>query len=85
MNAWRGIHRCLGGETGRTHTEKSEAPVHEIEDERSERDRAQVCGLANVSDDGCIDQTEQRHSAVGQNDRLGHVPDSEITDYLRRI
>ena len=57
---------CLRGEACRRHAQGAEAPEQEIEDHRSERDRAQQMGLAEPSDDGCVDEAEQRRRDVGQ-------------------
>ena len=67
-----GHGRPLGG-TARTgnHAQESEHPVHQVEHHRPHGNGADVCGVAHVSHDGRIHQSQQRNGDVRHYRRHG--------------
>src|SRR3546814_8805113 len=68
----------LGGEAGRAHAQKAEAPEQEAEDDAAHGHAADEAGVRQVADSRRIDRAEQRRGQVGQDDRPGELPDTAV-------
>src|SRR3546814_16174976 len=68
----------MGGEAGRAHAQKAEAPEQEAEDDAAHGHAADEAGVRKVADYRRIDRAEQRRGQVGQDDRPGELPDTAV-------
>ena len=74
------VARAVGlrHEPGRAHAQETEAPIDVVEDERADRDAADIGRVGQMAHDAGVDGAEQRHRQVRQDDREGEAPDPPI-------
>ena len=65
---------CLRGQPGGAHAQESEYEVEHVEGQRAERYRPEVMGLGQMPDHGGVDDAEQRHREVGEDQRPSQPP-----------
>ena len=63
----------LGGHTARTHTQKGENPVNDIEQHATHCDGANVGGITQVADDRHVHQSQQGDGDVRHDRRQGYI------------
>ena len=79
--------RRLGGQAGRRHAQRAEAPEQEVEDDGAERHGAEEMRLAEPSDHGRVDEAEQRRRHMRQGHRQRehqHAPVVDLDVPVRR-
>ena len=68
----------LGGESGGAHAQEVAAEIERVEDEGTDRDRAEKVRLRQVADDGGVDRAQQGDRQVGNDHRPGQAPDTAV-------
>jgi hypothetical protein len=69
-----GATESLRGEPGGAHAQEAEHEIENVERKRAERHRPKVMGLGQMADHRRVDDAEQRHGEIGQNQRPGESP-----------